>query len=75
MFIRKKTAHIFKLRRKMLQCRETFTVKSYAGFGVNNGQYEFVTVAKPSRKNRQRRHRFPAAKPNSPQVGKICADV
>ena len=43
--------------------------KTCAGFEVINGPEDFLVLTEPSRKNRQRRQHFPAAKPNKGCVG------
>ena len=43
--------------------------KPCAGFEVINGPEDFLVFTEPSRKNRQRRQHFPAAKPNKWCVG------
>ena len=65
MFTRKKKANIFKMCRKMLQCKVIFIFKSCAGFEVSNGPEDFLVFTEPSRKNRQRRQHFLAVKPNN----------
>jgi len=60
--------------------RDTTTVrtKSCARLEVSSGPGECLIFTEPSRKNRQRRQHFPAAKPKQlvrQPSGKICADV
>jgi len=45
----------------MLQCGQVLIFK----FEVSSGHEELLIFTEPSRKNRQRRQHFPAAKPNN----------
>ena len=49
----------------MLQCREIIIFKSSARLEVGSEPEECLIFTEPSRKNRQRRQHFPAAKPNN----------